>query len=100
MQNKSSFYRHVAQTSDAPMGLEVQKAEGPYIFTTDGDQYVDFISGIAVSSLGHRHPSVTKAVKNQVDRDRKSTRLNSSHVSISYAVFCLKKKKRRQRKPD
>src|SRR5438067_9214259 len=37
------------------------------------------------------------------DRDRKSTRLNSSHVSISYAVFCLKKKKyggRRQRRTD
>ncbi|HLR31539.1 MAG TPA: aspartate aminotransferase family protein [Fodinibius sp.] len=68
MQNKSSFYRHVAQTSDAPMGLEIEKAERPYIFTTDGDRYVDFISGIAVSSLGHRHPSVTKAVKKQVDR--------------------------------
>lgn len=68
MDNTTSFYRHVAQTSDAPIGLEIERAEGPFIYTTDGKQYVDFISGIAVSSLGHRHPSVVKAVKQQVDR--------------------------------
>lgn len=63
-----SFYQHVAQTSDAPMGLQIDYAEGPFLFTTAGKRYVDFISGIAVSSLGHRHPSVVKAVKAQVDR--------------------------------
>ena len=50
------------------MGLEIDRAEGPYIYTVDDRRYVDFISGIAVSSLGHRHPSVVKAVKEQVDR--------------------------------
>ena len=50
------------------MGLVVERAEGPWIFTRDGRRYVDFISGIAVSSLGHRHPAVTRAVKRQVDR--------------------------------
>lgn len=68
MSHKESFYQHVAQTSDAPMGLEIKSAEGPFIFTSDGKRYVDFISGIAVSSLGHRHPSVVEAVKRQVDR--------------------------------
>lgn len=68
MSSKGSFYQHIAQTSDAPMGLEIEEAEGPYISTTDGKQYVDFISGIAVSSLGHRHPKVVEAVKKQVDR--------------------------------
>lgn len=68
MNNKESFYRHVAQTSDAPMGLEIDRAEGPFIYTTDGHRYVDFISGIAVSSLGHRHPAVVEAIKQQVDR--------------------------------
>lgn len=68
MQNKSSFYRHIAQTSDAPIGLEVERAEGPFIYTKEGQQYVDFISGIAVSSLGHRHPRVVEAIKEQVDR--------------------------------
>lgn len=68
MSSKDSFYEHVAQTSDAPMGLEIDHAEGPFIYTTDGKQYIDFISGIAVSSLGHRHPKVVEAVKHQVDR--------------------------------
>ena len=68
MSIKDSFYEHVAQTSDAPMGLEIERAEGPFIYTTDGKKYVDFISGIAVSSLGHRHPKVVEAVKRQVDR--------------------------------
>ena len=68
MKVSDSFYRHVAQTSDAPMGLEVDRAEGPFFYTTDGKRYVDFISGIAVSSLGHRHPAVVKAIKEQIDR--------------------------------
>ncbi len=68
MSIKDSFYEHVAQTSDAPMGLEIERAEGPFIYTTQGNKYVDFISGIAVSSLGHRHPEVVEAVKRQVDR--------------------------------
>ena len=66
--NSEAFYQHVAQTSDAPMGLEIERAEGPFIYTKDEKRYVDFISGIAVSSLGHRHPKVTKAVKAQVDK--------------------------------
>ena len=68
MSTKDSFFEHVAQTSDAPMGLEVDRAKGPFIYTKDGQRYTDFISGIAVSSLGHRHPRVVEAVKKQVDR--------------------------------
>lgn len=62
------FLRHIAQTSDAPIGLEVDRAEGPFIFTKDGKRFVDFISGIAVSSLGHRHPKVVEAIHKQVDK--------------------------------
>jgi acetylornithine/succinyldiaminopimelate/putrescine aminotransferase len=62
------FLRHIAQTSDAPLGLEVSHAEGPFIFTRDGKRFVDFISGIAVSSLGHRHPKVVEAIHQQVDK--------------------------------
>ncbi len=64
---KASFYKHIAQTSDQPLGLEIEKAEGCRIFTTDGNQFVDLISGIAVSSLGHRHPDVIRAIKEQLD---------------------------------
>lgn len=63
-----SFYKHIAQTSDFPLGLEIERAEGCKIHTTDGREYVDLISGIAVSSLGHRHPAVIKAIKEQLDR--------------------------------
>jgi acetylornithine/N-succinyldiaminopimelate aminotransferase len=66
--NRDSFYGHIAQTSDAPMGLEISHAEGPWLYTTDGRRYVDFISGIAVSSLGHRHPEVVDAIRKQLDR--------------------------------
>lgn len=68
MEQSKHFYKHVALTSDDPMGLEIESAEGPFIYTKDGKRYLDFISGIAVSSLGHRHPAVTEAVKKQVDR--------------------------------
>jgi acetylornithine/N-succinyldiaminopimelate aminotransferase len=63
-----NFYRHIAQTSDHPMGLEIERAEGCYLYTTDGKRYVDMISGIAVSSLGHRHPSVIRAISDQIGR--------------------------------
>jgi acetylornithine/succinyldiaminopimelate/putrescine aminotransferase len=50
------------------LGLEVSHAEGPFIYTTDGRRFTDFISGIAVSSLGHRHPKVVQAIHEQVDK--------------------------------
>jgi acetylornithine/succinyldiaminopimelate/putrescine aminotransferase len=62
------FKSVVAQTSDAPLGLEIESAEGIYLHTTDGKDFIDFISGIAVSSLGHRHASVINAIKEQVDK--------------------------------
>lgn len=64
---RSSFYDHIAQTSDTPMGLEIERAKGCHIHTTDGRTFVDLISGIAVSSLGHRHPNVIKAIQKQLD---------------------------------
>lgn len=68
MDYKQSFFNHIAQTSDSPIGLKIASASGPFLFTVDGKRYVDFISGIAVSSLGHRHPTVIKAIKDQLDR--------------------------------
>lgn len=67
-ENSEAFYRHIAQTSDEPMGLEISHAEGCYIHTTDGRKFVDLISGIAVSSLGHRHPAVIDAIQKQLER--------------------------------
>src|SRR5690348_17863434 len=71
----------------------------PYTSSSDLE-YVDLLMGAGPMLLGHGHPAVIDAVRAQLEVmtnpmiDRKSTRLNSSHPSISYAVFCLKKKKR------
>jgi len=65
---KQQFTEHVAWTSNAPLGLEVDHAVGSYIYLKDGRRIIDLISGIAVSSLGHRHPRVVEAIKRQVDQ--------------------------------
>ncbi|MEX0593853.1 MAG: aspartate aminotransferase family protein [Balneolaceae bacterium] len=64
----AAFFNHLAQTSDKPMGLEIEYASGCHLVTKDGNRYLDMISGIAVSSLGHGHPDVLKAIHDQVDR--------------------------------
>ena len=64
----ADFVRHLAWTSDHPIGLEIERAEGPFLVLTDGRKLIDFIGGIAVSSLGHRHPSVLRAIRDQLDR--------------------------------
>ena len=61
------FLQHVAQTSDFPLMVEVTGAEGIYIYDRSGKKYLDLIAGIGVSSLGHRHPAVISAIKNQLD---------------------------------
>jgi len=65
---EKKFYKRIAQTSDGPIGLEVNTASGSYIYTKNGDRYLDFISGIAVSSLGHRHPKVIQAIEKQIQK--------------------------------
>lgn len=59
------FFQHVAQTSPFPIGLEIERAEGIYLYDINGKRYADLISGIGVSSLGHGHPAVVKAVQDQ-----------------------------------
>lgn len=61
------FLRHVAQTSPAPLMLEIEHAEGIYLYDTSGKKYIDLISGISVSNSGHCHPKVVAAVKKQAD---------------------------------
>lgn len=59
------FYQHVAQTSPSPMDLEVDFAEGIYIYDSQGKKYIDCISGIAVNNVGHRNPKVIQAIEEQ-----------------------------------
>ena len=61
----TQFRRHVCQTSDSPVGLVVERARGTKVFTRDGREYLDFISGICVANIGHTHPEVVAAVQRQ-----------------------------------
>ena len=61
------FLRHVGQTSPAPMGITVERAEEIYLYTPDGRRYIDLISGVSVSNVGHSNPAVVEAVKRQAD---------------------------------
>lgn len=62
------FLQNVAQTSGLSMALDISRAEGMFIYDTSGKQYYDMNSGISVSSLGHCHPNVVKAIHAQVDQ--------------------------------
>jgi acetylornithine/succinyldiaminopimelate/putrescine aminotransferase len=64
----STFLNHLAQTTEAPYLIAVEKAEGIYLYSPDGKRYTDLISGIGVTNIGHRHPAVVKAIKDQVDK--------------------------------
>jgi acetylornithine/N-succinyldiaminopimelate aminotransferase len=66
--NRQIFLQYIAQTSDFPYLLEISHAEGIFLYDPDGNPYVDLISGVSVSNLGHRHPAIVAAVKDQVDR--------------------------------
>ncbi len=65
--NRQLFLNHVGQTSEAPLALEIVKAEGAKLFDVNGKEYIDLIGGISVCNVGHRHPKVIEAIKKQLD---------------------------------
>ena len=68
MNPKDVFLSNQGQTSPFPFLIEVESAEGIYIYDKSGKRYTDLISGVAVNNIGHRHPKVVEAIKNQVDK--------------------------------
>ncbi len=68
LSHRQIFLNNLAQTSSSPLLLEIVSAEGIYLKDVEGKKYVDLISGIGVSNIGHRHPTVVKAIKSQVDK--------------------------------
>ena len=65
MNTRQLFLSHIAQTSPKPIGIEMEKAEGIYLWDTAGKKYMDGISGFSVCNIGHSHPLVVKAVQDQ-----------------------------------
>ena len=69
---KELFFKHIAQTSENPLLLEIEYAKGIYLFNKSGKSYIDLISGVSVSSIGHSHPKVIDAV---IEQTRKNMHL-------------------------
>lgn len=65
MDLRQLFLQHIAPTTESPLALEVVRAEGVYLYGPEGQSYMDFISGIGVSNIGHSHPEVVAAVQDQ-----------------------------------
>jgi acetylornithine/succinyldiaminopimelate/putrescine aminotransferase len=65
---KEEFLKYQAQTSPYPLAMEVSHAKGSYIYDTDGKKYLDFVAGVSACSLGHQHPRVNQAIKDQLDK--------------------------------
>lgn len=68
MTERDFFLQHLGQTTPFPFLIEVDRSEGIYIYDKQGKAYMDMISGVAVNNIGHRHPKVVEALKNQIDK--------------------------------
>lgn len=68
LSNRQLFLLNTAQTSHSPRLIEIERAEGIYLYGPNGEKYIDLVSGFAVSNIGHRHPAVLEALYNQLDK--------------------------------
>lgn len=68
MNNRQLFLTNLAQTTDFPLLLEIERADGIWLYGPEGEKYIDLISGIGVSNVGHRHPKVLEAIQHQLDK--------------------------------
>ena len=78
MERERSFIQHTAQTNQQPYLIDVERAEGLYIYDKSGKAYMDMIAGVAVNNIGHNHPKIIRALKTQIDKH--------SHVMV-YGEF-------------
>jgi len=65
---KEDFFKYQAQTSSHPLALEISHANGNYVYDSAGKKYLDFIAGVSANTLGHNHPKISEAIKQQVDK--------------------------------
>ncbi len=65
---KDDFFTYQAQTTPHPLAMEISHAEGSYIYDANDKRYLDFVAGVSACSLGHKHPKVVAAIKEQLDK--------------------------------
>jgi len=78
---EEDFLKYQAKTTPYPLGIAIDFAKGSYVYDNDGKSYLDFVAGVSACTLGHCHPKIIAAIKNQVDR--------YLHVMV-YGEFALK----------
>jgi acetylornithine/N-succinyldiaminopimelate aminotransferase len=90
---RESFFKHLAQTSQSPPAMQFDRAEGSYLYDAGSEKYLDFISGISVSSMGHNNPAITSAIHRQVDNHLHlmvyGEYVISPQVTLAHAVSSL-----------
>ncbi|WP_274474416.1 aspartate aminotransferase family protein [Mangrovimonas aestuarii] len=65
---RDDFFKYQAQTSPHPLAMEISYADGSYIYDSNNKAYLDFVAGVSACSLGHKHPKVVTAIKEQLDK--------------------------------
>ena len=65
---KKKFLKYQAQTTPHPLAMEVSHAQGSYIYDSNNKAYLDFVAGVSATPLGHNHPKVINAIKEQLDK--------------------------------
>ncbi|WP_313114729.1 aspartate aminotransferase family protein [Aequorivita sediminis] len=65
---KNDFFKYQAQTTPHPLAMEISRAEGSYIYDKSGGKHLDFVAGVSACTLGHCHPRVVSAIKNQAEK--------------------------------
>ena len=65
---KTDFFKYQAQTTNTPLAIEVSHAKGSFVYDKNNKKYLDFIAGVSANTLGHSHPKISKAIKEQVDK--------------------------------
>ena len=78
---EEDFLKYQAKTTQYPLGIAIDFAKGSYVYDNDGKSYLDFVAGVSACTLGHCHPKIVAAIKNQVD--------HYLHVMV-YGEFALK----------
>jgi acetylornithine/N-succinyldiaminopimelate aminotransferase len=68
MNSSALFLDKLAQTTSSPYLIEIERAEGSYVYDSNGKKYLDMIAGVSVNNIGHRHPKVIEAIKSQLDK--------------------------------
>ena len=68
LNNRQLFLQHLAVPAEVPDALEIVRAEGIFLYNVDGNKYIDLVSGVSVSNVGHRHPKVVQAIEEQLKK--------------------------------